>query len=85
MKACVTIIGVCGTIARNYGIGANYCLFFTGNRLVCIKLRENGWYSFIICIDDLKDIFPDGKFTVLQFIFFSLYYFLERQPLGDSI
>ena len=27
MKACVSTGGVCGTSARNYGIGVNYFLF----------------------------------------------------------
>ena len=43
MKACVPIIGVCGTHARNYGIDTNYFVFLlltTGSGQ--IKLQENG-------------------------------------------
>ena len=69
MKVCVPTIGICGTGARNYGIGANYFLFFTVNGSVGVKLQENASYNIITHIDDLKEIFLEEDFTIRQGIF----------------
>ena len=78
MKVCVPTIGVCGTSARNYGIGANYFLFFTGNDSVRVKLQENGSYS-ITHIDDLKYFLKkiSQYFSSVCFVFI-VSYFRER-------